>query len=69
MRPLRRLVSFRGDLDREQILERTGLQVQRSAQVNVLVYSTILYCSSGDAEGDPEPSCDDAPRMVATEYA
>lgn len=69
LRPLHRLVSFRADLDREQFLERTGLQVQRSAQVNVFGYSTILYCSSGDAEEGPASSRDGAQPVVATEYA
>lgn len=69
LRPLHRLVSFRADLDREQFLERTCLQVQRSAQANVLGYSTILYCSPGDAEVGLARSCDDAPPLVATECA
>ena len=42
LRPLHRLVNFRADLDRAHFLRRTNLQVQRSAQANILGYSTIL---------------------------
>jgi len=55
LRPLHRLVNFRADLDREQFLRRTSLQVQRSAQANILGYSTILYCRPNDARDDTAP--------------
>ncbi|AGA32592.1 Phosphatidylethanolamine N-methyltransferase [Thioalkalivibrio nitratireducens DSM 14787] len=44
LRPLHRLVNYSAELDREDFLRRTGLQVVWSARANVLGYSTVLYC-------------------------
>lgn len=66
LRPLHRLVSFRADLDREQFVQRTGLNVQRSASVNVLGYSTILYCGR-EGVRDETAASNRAPRLIATE--
>lgn len=46
LRPLHRLVNYSPELDRDDFLRRTGLDVVWSAQTNVLGYSTILYCRS-----------------------
>lgn len=45
LRPLHRMVNYSAELDREEFLERTGLRVIRSSRVNILGYSTVLYCA------------------------
>jgi phosphatidylethanolamine/phosphatidyl-N-methylethanolamine N-methyltransferase len=65
LRPLHRLVNFRADLDREQFLRRTGLQVQRSAQANILGYSTVMYCTPDDGKNDPRSLQGAAQAVVA----
>jgi len=66
LRPLHRLVNFRADLDRDQFVQRTGLNVQRSALVNVLGYSTILYCGR-EGVRDEIAASNRAARLIATE--
>jgi phosphatidylethanolamine/phosphatidyl-N-methylethanolamine N-methyltransferase len=48
LRPLHGMVNYSSELDHDEFLQRTGLRVIRSTRVNILGYSTILYCSRDD---------------------
>jgi phosphatidylethanolamine/phosphatidyl-N-methylethanolamine N-methyltransferase len=48
LRPLHGMVNYSSELDHDEFLQRTGLRAIRSTRVNILGYSTILYCSRDD---------------------
>jgi len=46
--PLHRMVNYSAELDYDDFVQRTGLDVIRSSRVNILGYSTVLHCRPGE---------------------
>jgi len=49
LRPLHRMVNYSAELDYDEFVQRTGLEVIRSSRANILGYSTVLHCRSRGA--------------------
>lgn len=46
LRPLHRMVNYSAELDYDDFVQSSGLEVIRSSRANILGYSTILHCRS-----------------------